>query len=610
MILATIVESIPNLVAIADGNGSLLYLNAAGRRLVGLGEDAELTKLDLAALHAPDSREPFRAALQRAQGGERVSTETVLLGANGTPVPCAEQIVWHESPDPAATYFAFTAHDLTEQKLSASRQSRDDAFKSQAEEIAHLGYWVWEIVRNRVTWSPELFRIYGLQPGEFAASFEGYLSRLHPQDHARVRESIEHALRDRRPFTFDERIVRPSGEIRHLRSWGSVTTDPEGQPVEMFGTCLDTTELVETTENLRRTEEWLSTALGNTRVAVWEWNVQTNLMRLFGDAVDVLGLPGESLGTFDDYLAHVHPADRGELRTALRECTEDGKDLDQEHRFLPVGGSERCVVARARLGRDASGRAERLIGTLVDVTHRRRDEEERRQLLEQLARARRLEAVGRLAAGVAHDFNNHLTIIQGSAEHLALSAGFGESAREPLQNIHEAVKSAASLTSELLAFSRDQQRSTRIESIDLNDVVRDAAKFLRRLLPENVGLELTLSEPLPKIRCDREQIDRVLLNLVVNARDAMPEGGRITLRTERREAEAVLEVRDTGAGMTPEVMARIFEPFFTTKRSHGTGLGLATVFGIVSQNGGTIAVESEVGRGTCFTLRLPLAGVA
>lgn len=512
----------------------------------------------------------------------------------------------YPTPDGLAIFF----QDITVRKLAEEQRRRDAEVRTQAEQMAHFGHWVWDVKKNRVTWSAELCRIYGLDPsqGGPGASFNDYLARVHPQDRSRVRESIESSLRDRASFTFTERILRPDGEMRHLHSWGKVAVDADGQPTQMFGACLDITELMVAKGGLLRTEEWLGAALRNTRVAVWEWSVQTNQVRWSRDAAKVLGLGPDDLATsFDAYLEHVHGEDRGALIEALRRAVDQGSDVDVEHRVLGVGGAIRWLVARACASRDEGGRVSRLLGTLVDVTERRQNEDERRQLLEKLGHAQKMDGIGRLAAGVAHDFNNHLSIILGAADLLSLEPGLSVGAQESVSSIQRAAESAGTLTKQLLSFSR-QRQSAEPSRLDLNHVIGAACKLLQRLLPGNVELSLSLATTLDAVRADREQIERILLNLIVNARDAMPEGGHLEIQTREEDDHAVVEISDTGVGMTPEIQARIFEPFFTTKSdANGTGLGLATVYGIVSQNGGSIDVTSKPGAGSRFTIRLPFA---
>jgi PAS domain S-box-containing protein len=280
---------------------------------------------------------------------------------------------------------------------------------------------------------------------------------------------------------------------------------------------------------------------------------------------------------------------------------------------IPKGAEPRRILASARPILDADGRRLGAVAALHDVT-------EQRSLEAQFRQAQKMEAVGRLAGGVAHDFNNLLSVILGYTE-ITLAAGdVTAKVRENLEEVHEAGQRAAELTRQLLAFSRKQIIEPRV--LDLGVLVRDMEKMLRRVIGEDITLSTALAADLGSVRADPGQIEQIVMNLVVNARDAMPRGGTLTLETADRTIDAafardnpgarpgsyvLLAVTDNGTGIPQEIQGKIFEPFFTTKgEGKGTGLGLATVYGIVKQNGGYIQIESEAGHGTSVRVFLPL----
>jgi two-component system cell cycle sensor histidine kinase/response regulator CckA len=264
--------------------------------------------------------------------------------------------------------------------------------------------------------------------------------------------------------------------------------------------------------------------------------------------------------------------------------------------------------------RDKGGKLTGFVGIYSDETERKRLEAQYRQ-------SQKMEAVGQLAGGVAHDFNNLLTVIISYSQMLLVDIGEGSASRADVQEIKRAAERAALLTKQLLAFSR--QQVLRPQTLDLNLVIGDLEQMLRRLLREDIGIVLSLDPELGAVAADPGQVEQIVMNLVVNARDAMPNGGRLAIETSNVEFESryqlragepaleagayvMIAVSDNGCGMTPEVQARVFEPFFTTKRLHeGTGLGLSTVYGIVKQSGGHLAMYSELGHGTIFKIYLP-----
>jgi PAS domain S-box-containing protein len=300
------------------------------------------------------------------------------------------------------------------------------------------------------------------------------------------------------------------------------------------------------------------------------------------------------------------------LDQAVADLVGGTRAYDVEFSFRrPADGELRTVHSRAELARAADGRPTAIVGTIQDITSRK-------QLEEQLLQAQKMESVGHLAGGIAHDFNNMLTVIQSYGVFLANGVGPDPGLKMAVDEIQAAAQGAANLTRQLLAFSRKQ--ILRPHVLNLNEIVASAERMLRRLIGEDVELLSVPAADLGHVRADRGQIEQVIVNLAVNARDAMARGGRLTIETRNVElttahagghvdvmpgAYVMLAMTDTGDGMDAATQRHIFEPFFTTKKEKGTGLGLSTVYGIVRQSGGHIWVYSEPGRGTTFKLHFP-----
>ena len=315
-------------------------------------------------------------------------------------------------------------------------------------------------------------------------------------------------------------------------------------------------------------------------------------------------VPPDRLAEFDEFRSHVLQSNSFTGRETIRQ-RKDGTRID-------------VSISTAAL-HDAEGRATGLVATYVDISGRKRAEEALRHSQEQLRQAQKMEAVGRLAGGVAHDFNNLLSAILSYSEMVLADLPDPHPSRDDIEQIRQAGMRAAELTHQLLAFSRRQLLQLR--TLSLNTVVASVDRMLRRVIGEDIELRTSLAPDLGFARADPNQLEQVLMNLAVNARDAMPVGGTLTLTTANVEVRGTdrgdpaelrpgryvtLSVSDTGVGMTPDVMERIFEPFFTTKGpGHGTGLGLSTVYGIVAQSGGQVFVASEAGAGSTFTIYLP-----
>jgi PAS domain S-box-containing protein len=318
------------------------------------------------------------------------------------------------------------------------------------------------------------------------------------------------------------------------------------------------------------------------------------------NAAQVGWTPEELVGmsAFD----HVHPDDRPRVQAAFARLVESPDEAARvEYRYRHKDGTWRVLSSVGRnLAHDPA------VGGIVVSS---RDVTEERALEARLRQAQKMEAVGRLAGGIAHDFTNMLAALKLHAETLLVEDAEEERTRTGLLQIVRIVDRGAELTRRLLAVSRGQALQPSV--VDVNAVAREMSEILRRLLPSNIELTLSLDPAAPPVRADPGQLEQVLLNLVLNARDAMPEGGALTIATAAAERGRTLwlVVRDTGVGMTREVQERIFEPFFTTRgEGQGTGLGLAIVYGIVAQFGGTVTVESEPGVGSTFRVALPAAG--
>ena len=359
-------------------------------------------------------------------------------------------------------------------------------------------------------------------------------------------------------------------------------------------------------------------ALEAAGVGIWDVDYQTGVHRWSEILEAHYGLqPATFGGTFEAFVERIHPDDRRSVLETIGKAVKAGGDFSVQNRSVWPDGTVRWLSCAGRVHLDEKGEPVRAVGITLDVT-------ERRTLEEQYQQAQKMEAIGRLAGGVAHDFNNLLTAILGYCELLLADLEPDDPRQQDVAEIQKAGTRAAQLTRQLLAFSRKEIIEPTL--LDVNAVVDGMRAMLERLIGEDVTVVLALPPEPTLVRADRGQVEQIVLNLAVNARDAMPRGGTLTIETANVELDGdyakahlsvipgpyvVLTVSDTGTGMTPEVQARLFEPFFTTKEvGKGTGLGLATVHGIVAGSGGSVNVYSEIGLGTTFKVYFPRADVA
>ncbi len=413
-----------------------------------------------------------------------------------------------------------------------------------------------------------------------------------------------------------------SGVFRHRRKDGSnLWVEVRSHAVEFDGRpgrlvqAHDVTERTRAFEALRAAEERHQLLSRVTNEVIWEWDPSSGRLEVNEAFFTLFRYRPEEVGTdFEWFRARVHPDDHAAADVAIESAVRDRMTESlRRYRFRRGDDTWASVEDRAVIAYNSTGGV-RVVGSTTDIT-------DTLAINEQLAIAQRMEAVGRLAGGVAHDFNNLLTAIRGFAQ-FALDEQLPSSrARDDIEQILQAADRAATLTRQLLAFSRRQVLQPQV--LNVNDVLINLQKILSRVLGEDVEVQFFLEPVLAPVVVDPGQLEQVIMNLVVNARDAMPEGGLLTIETTNAridEAFAVthfdavpgdyvkISINDTGSGMTPEVIARIFEPFFSTKdRDRGTGLGLATSYGIIRQSGGYIGVYSEPGRGSTFKVFLPRA---
>jgi PAS domain S-box-containing protein len=413
-------------------------------------------------------------------------------------------------------------------------------------------------------------------------------------------------------------IRHKDGHLTPVLYNASVYRDEAGQVMGVFAAARDITERKRAEEILRESEEKYRSILENIQDGYFEVDLAGNFTFVNGVVCRRLGYSREELIGMNNrqYTDEITAKKVYQLYNRIYRTGEPVRNFEEE--VIRKDGTRWIYELSVSLIRNPEGKPIGFQGISRDITERKRAEKEMAALQEQLRESQKMEAIGRLAGGIAHDFNNLLTVIKGYSQLSLMELKEGDPLKGNIEEIQKGSQRAADLTRQLLAFSRRQVMEMKV--LDLNTLLRDLDKMLRRIIGEDIELTTLLANDLGRVKIDPGQIEQVIMNLAVNAKDAMPSGGKLTIETAnavldesyaRNHADVkpgryvMFSVSDTGVGMTPEVRERLFEPFFTTKqKGRGTGLGLSTVYGIVKQSGGNIWVYSEPGHGTTFKIYL------
>jgi PAS domain S-box-containing protein len=510
-------------------------------------------------------------------------------------------------------------------RYSIERKRSENALRMSEERFELMAratndaVWDWDLVANRIWWNVGVRSFLGYPPDHLGTDLDWWHSHIHEEDRERVTSCIRSVIEGGGRFWLDEyRYLCADGSYACVFDRGYVIHDARGKPVRMIGAMMDITDRKRAEEALRESNETLRTLVQASPLGIAVTDSEQKL-RIWNPAAErILGWRAhEVLGRLLPPLAPPDSEDPFSFLAArvLRGEALTGTEFRVRRRD---GDLAELSVSMAPL-RDARGFISGAMFVVADISGRKVAEEQKAQLEEQLRQSQKMEAIGKLAGGIAHDFNNLLTAVSGYAELVQNRFDPSDPGRTYADEILKSSTRAASLTRQLLAFSRRQVLQPKI--LDLNAVVRSVEGLLRRLIGEDIELRTSLEGTLGSVRADHGQIEQIIMNLSVNGRDAMPAGGTLTIETrnvdldasyarshgrDRRGPHILLSVTDTGSGMSPETQSHLFEPFFTTKElGKGTGLGLATVYGIVKQSGGDIWVTSEIGRGSTFEIYLP-----
>jgi PAS domain S-box-containing protein len=586
----------------------IVDVNKATLELYGAKSKEDL----LAGLEKTFTAESYRAfsegLIAIAEGNTKFEIETVTKTLNDEKLNVV--IKWSLIPmaGQQASSMVVSVLDITERKKAGDALQLREAQLIESQRIAHIGSWERDIATNRVTWSDELYRIVGYDPHTTKASYQLLLDRIHPDDRERFMKAGKEAVYENKPYRIDFRILRKDGTEAVIHSRGEVFHNEDGTPVLFRGTVQDITERKQTEEKAASLARILETTLNEIYIVEAE-----TLRFLFVNqgARQNLGYSVEELRLMTPL--HINPEYTAETFRDLIEPLRSDKQKMVQFTTLHRRKDNSVYPVEVHLQRSVFEHIPVYVASILDIT-------ERKKLESQLLQAHKMEAVGQLAGGIAHDFNNILTAIIGYATIMQMKMMKDDPLTKNLDSILASAQRAATLTQNLLAFSRKQVMQ--LQPVDMNKIVKNVYNLLSRIIGEDVELKTTLAPGEVIIQADRGQIEQILMNLATNARDAMPAGGTLSIETSRAAVDtevigihgpvpsgiyALLSISDTGEGLDETTKKRMFDPFFTTKEvNKGTGLGLSIIYGIVKQHEGYISVDSVLGKGTTFRIYLPL----
>ncbi|WP_293396201.1 PAS domain S-box protein [Phenylobacterium sp. RIFCSPHIGHO2_01_FULL_69_31] len=632
-------DNLPTLCWVANGDGYIVWYNRRWHEYCGT-TPAEMEGWGWQSVHDPAVLPEVLEAWQRSiASGEPFEMVFPLRGADGVFRPFLTRVCpLQDDAGRVIRWFGVNTEISRQMQAEAAFRESEARFRNMADH-APVMMWVTDADGACVYLNRSWYEFTGQTEAE--ALGLGWLKAVHPDDEAESGRIFLEANARREPFRLEYRLRRADGSYRLAIDAAAPRFDSDGAFLGYIGSVIDIEDRREHEQALRETEERLRLATEAAEVGFWDVDVVNDVLIWPPIVKAMFGISPDAPVSMQDFYEGLHPDDRESTAAAFAAACDPLERALYDVEYRTVGredGQVRWVAAKGRGIFDAQGRCVRVIGAAIDITARKKADAELRELNENLERrvaeevaereqvsealrqAQKMETVGQLTGGIGHDFNNMLAVVMGSLDLLKRRLPPTDArAVRYLDAAVEGAQRAATLTQRLLAFSR--QQPLRPEPLDTNKLVGGMSEFLHHSLGGSVRLETVLAAGVWRIEADRNQLESAILNLAVNARDAMPERGRLTIETqnchldERYVAQHIgvppgqyvmIAVTDTGVGMSAETAAKAFDPFFTTKSvGKGTGLGLSQVYGFVKQSGGHVKIYSEVGQGTTVKIYLP-----
>ncbi|WP_232310166.1 PAS domain-containing protein [Pseudoxanthomonas mexicana] len=639
-LLNTFVEAVPGVVYAKDRQGRLLIGNRGTTELIGKPPGEYIGKTDAELLEDPEQAAAVMGADERI-----MSTGLAEQLEEEVSFPDGRRAFWLSTKAPLldaqgqVVGLIGASLDITDRKTAEAQHRETQERYRLAARATNDAIWDWQMADGHVIWNEAITTLFGHPINESSAQW--WLEHIHPQDRQRIDDSI-HAVIEQggEAWSAEYRFARADGTYADILDRGTVLRGPGGTALRMIGAMLDLSERRATKSALAESEERLRLATEASGIGFWDVDLVHDVLIWPARTKAMFGISADAPVSLADFYAGLHPEDSEKIEEAFANAADPDERALYDVEYRTVGKEDRVIRWVAAKGRGVfeGDRCVRVVGVAIDITAKkdietqllqlnnqlesRVQEEvaERAKMEDALRQSQKMEAVGQLTGGIAHDFNNMLAAIIGPLDLLSDRINPDDArAKRYVDMAMEASRRAAQLTQRLLAFSR--QQPLRPESLDANKLVAGMSDLISHALGSSVQLETVLSGGLWRTKADPNQLENVILNLAVNARDAMPEGGRLTVETANCYLDhtyaadhaginagqyVLICVSDTGSGMPAEVIEKAFDPFFTTKEvGQGTGLGLSQVYGFVKQSGGHVKIYSELGSGTTIKVYLP-----
>ena len=603
-----LVEGLPDLIYSYSPRRGGMFYSSQVQSVLGYSPSYLLQnpKLWHDSIH-PEDLNKVDTAIKEFTEGKPFELEYRIRDANGNWLWLLDRSIG-TTLDTGEIIIEGIATDITERKLVEDALRKSRKMLVRTESIAHIGSWEWEIATDTVTWSEELFRIFQIDPDDGAPSWAEHPKLYHPEDFETLRQAVEEAVTDGKPYEMELRAFRKDGEIRVLKARGFAELGSNGKPVRLFGLVHDITDRKQAEETIFQSEKLIRSIVDASQDIILFKDtdlvfrlVNPALCRLVGKTVD------EIIGKTD---FDIFPPDQAKKYRAVdQRVIETRQPVMLEEEVNGLDGVRWLNTVKSAV-LDNNGKSQGVVITARDMTERKRMEEE-------LLRAQKLESVGLLAGGIAHDFNNILTTVIGNIAMARMQAKPGDEIFELLKEAETALTGAQALTKQLLTFAKGGMPVKEIASI--KEIIKESSSFVLR--GSKSRCEFSIAEDLWPAEVDVGQISQAINNIVINANQAMPEGGIIQISAENLIIDdghgpslkpgryVRVSIRDQGVGIAEKHLLNIFDPYFSTKQE-GSGLGLATTFSIIAKHDGHITVESLLGVGTTFHIYLPASDKA